>query len=54
MILKVSQLQTEWPIIITPAQREQLVQEKLARALIWHQPLKKQYDKQKQLDRKRS
>ena len=49
MIVKDSQLQTEWPVIMTPAQREQLVQEKLARALVWHQYLK-QNDKQKQLD----
>jgi hypothetical protein len=39
---------------MTPAQREQLVQEKLARALVWHQTLKKQYDKQKEPHDKRS
>jgi hypothetical protein len=54
MIVKDSQLQTEWPVIMTPAQREQLVQEKLARALVWHQTLKKQYDKQKKPHDKRS
>jgi hypothetical protein len=53
MIVKDSQLQTEWPVILTPAQREQLVQEKLARAAVWYQYLK-QHDKQKHLDRKRS
>ena len=45
MIVKDSQLQTEWPVIMTPAQREQLVQEKLARAMEWYQSLK-QHDKQ--------
>jgi hypothetical protein len=53
MILKVSQLQTEWPVIITPAQREQLVQEKLARALVWQQSLT-HHDKKKQPYVKRS
>jgi hypothetical protein len=53
MIVKDSQLQTEWPIVMTPAQREQLLQEKLARATAWHQSLK-QHDKQKEPYVKRS
>lgn len=53
MIIKDSQLQTEWPVIMTTEQREQLVQEKLARALVWQQSLK-QHDKQKQPYVKRS
>jgi hypothetical protein len=53
MIIKDSQLQTEWPVILTPTQREQLVQEKLARARAWYQTLK-QHDKQKQPHSKRS
>jgi hypothetical protein len=51
MILKVIQLPTEWPTTMTPAQRQQLVQEKLTRALAWQQSLK-HHDKQKHLDRK--
>lgn len=50
MIAADNQLPTEWPVIMTPAQRDQLVQEKLARAAARYQYLK-QYDKQKQLDR---
>ena len=50
MIVKVGQLPTEWPATMTPAQRQQLVQEKLARALAWHQS-PKHHDKQKQPDR---
>ena len=53
MIVKDSQLQTEWPVVMTPAQREQLVQEKLARAMAWYQCLK-QHDTQKQPYVKRS
>lgn len=53
MIVKDSQLQTEWPVTMTPAQREQLVQEKLARATAWYQSLK-QHDKQKEPYVKRS
>lgn len=51
MIVTNSQLQTEWPATMTPVQRDQLVQEKLARALAWYQRLT-QHDQQKQLDRK--
>jgi hypothetical protein len=47
MIIKDSQLRTEWPVVMTPAQREQLLQEKLARAQAWYQHVK-QHDKQKQ------
>ena len=53
MIVKDSQLQTEWPVEMTPAQREQLLQEKLARAMAWYQSLK-QHDKQKEPYVKRS
>ena len=43
MIVKDSQLQkqvpdrTEWPLTLTPEQREQLVQEKMSRAIRAHQ-----------------
>jgi Spy/CpxP family protein refolding chaperone len=37
MIVKDSQLhQTEWPIVLTPEQREQLIKEKIARLATWH------------------
>lgn len=36
MIVKDSQLQqTEWPIVLTPEQREQLLKEKIARIAAW-------------------
>jgi hypothetical protein len=45
MIVKDSQLQqlpdTQWPVELTPQQREQLLQEKLARMRAWQQVLKK-------------
>ena len=45
MILKDSQLQqfpyTEWPLELTPQQREQLLQEKLARMVAWQRQFKK-------------
>jgi len=38
MIIKDSQLhQTEWPLVLTPEQREQLIQEKVARLVAWSQ-----------------
>jgi len=38
MIVKDSQLhQTEWPIVLTPEQREQLIKEKVARFTAWYQ-----------------
>jgi len=39
MIVKDSQLhhQTEWPQVLTPEQREQLIQEKVARFTAWYQ-----------------
>jgi len=41
MIVKDSQLhQTEWPLVLTPEQREQLIQEKVARFTAWYQHLK--------------
>ena len=46
MKIKQSQLhtaipkQTEWPNVLTPEQREQLIQEKLALAAIWHRQLR--------------
>jgi Spy/CpxP family protein refolding chaperone len=42
MIVKDSQLhhQTEWPQVLTPEQREQLIQEKFARLATWYQHLK--------------
>ena len=45
MIIKNSQLQqlpdTQWPLELTPQQREQLLQEKLARVIAWQHQLKK-------------
>jgi hypothetical protein len=41
MIVKDSQLHTtEWPIVLTPDQREQLIQEKFARLVARYQHLK--------------
>ena len=41
MIVKDSQLhQTEWPQVLTPEQREQLIKEKVARLAVWYQHLK--------------
>ena len=41
MIVKDSQLhQTEWPDVLTPEQREQFIQEKIARIAAWYQHLK--------------
>ncbi len=41
MIVKDSQLHTtEWPLVLTPEQREQLIQEKVARLTAWYQHLK--------------
>ena len=41
MIVKDSQLhQTEWPQVLTPEQREQLLKEKVARIMAWYQHLK--------------
>ena len=38
MIVKDSQLhQTEWSIVLTPEQREQLLKEKIARLAVWYQ-----------------
>ena len=45
MILKDSQLQplpdTQWPLELTSQQRQQLLQEKLARGIAWQHHLKK-------------
>ena len=45
MIVKDSQLQhvpdTQWPVELTPQQRQQLLQEKLVRIQAWQQVLKK-------------
>lgn len=41
MIVKDSQLhQTEWPVVLTPEQREQLLKEKVARLAIWYRQSK--------------
>jgi hypothetical protein len=41
MIVKESQLhRTEWPQVLTPEQREQLIREKVARIAAWYQHLK--------------
>jgi hypothetical protein len=32
---------TEWPNVLTPEQRDQLIREKLAVAALWHKQLKK-------------
>ena len=45
MIVKDSQLhQTEWPLALTPEQREQLIREKFARLTAWYQHSKKTND----------
>ena len=41
MIVTESQLQTEWPVTLTPEQRKQFLQEKAARVQAWYQYLKK-------------
>lgn len=45
MIVKNSQLHqlpdTQWPVELTPQQREQLLQEKLARVAVLHRNMKK-------------
>jgi hypothetical protein len=45
MIIRDSQLHplpdTEWPLELTPQQREQLLQEKLTRMIAWQHQLKK-------------
>lgn len=52
MILKDSQLQKqEWPVTLTPEQREQFLQEKIARVQAWYQYLKKHDQYQPNLDR---
>ena len=41
MIVKDSQLHTtEWPLVLTPEQREQLIKEKVARFTAWYQQAK--------------
>lgn len=49
MIVKDSQLQKEWPVTLTPEQREEFLKEKAARVQAWYQHLKK-HDQHK-LDR---
>ena len=55
MIIKDSQLHqlpdTQWPAELTPQQREQLLQEKLARVIAWHNQLKKHDQHKSNLDR---
>lgn len=41
MIVKDSQLQREWPMELTPEQREQFLKEKIARVAAWYQYLEK-------------
>ena len=41
MIVKESQLQTEWPVTLTPEQRQQFLREKTARVQAWYQYLEK-------------
>lgn len=41
MIVKDSQLQKEWPLELTPEQREQFLKEKIARVQAWYQFLEK-------------
>ena len=40
MIVKESQLHKDWPLELTPEQREQFLQEKVARVNAWYQYLK--------------
>ncbi len=46
MIVKDSQLQREWPVTLTPEQREEFLKEKIARAQAWYSLMQK-HDKQK-------
>jgi len=44
MIVKDSQLQrreTEWPVTLTPQQRDEFLKEKIARVTAWYQHQKK-------------
>ncbi len=50
MIVKASQLQREWPMQLTPEQREQFLQEKIARVQAWYQHLKTHEQYQPNLD----
>jgi hypothetical protein len=51
MIVKDSQLQQEWPLELTPAQREQFLQEKIARLDAWYRHFKQHDQHQPDLDR---
>ena len=51
MIVKESQLQQEWPVTLTPEQREQFLQEKIARVQAWYQYLKKHDQHKTDLER---
>ncbi len=44
MIVKESQLQKDWPVTLSPEQREQFLKEKIARVQAWYQYLK-EHDK---------
>lgn len=41
MIVKESRLQQDWPVTLTPEQREQFLQEKVDRLQAWYHYLKK-------------
>lgn len=55
MIVRDSQLHqlpdTQWPLELTPQQREQLLQEKLARMIAWQRQLKQHDQYKSNLDR---
>lgn len=51
MIVKDSQLQKDWPVELTPVEREQFLQEKVARVHAWYQYLAKHDQYKPDLDR---
>ena len=51
MIVKQSQLEREWPMELTPVERDQLIQEKYQRMYTWYQSQRqRQRQRQQQYD----
>lgn len=51
MIVKESQLQKDWPVTLSPEQREQFLREKVARVQAWYQHLKQHETRKSHLER---
>lgn len=51
MIVKESQLQKDWPVTLTAEQREQFLQEKVARVQSWYRHLKQHEARKSHLER---